>query len=247
VANPPLSTTLNLQRQSINKTCFPHFTAPSNQPATNVLILLHGLGDTNESFSSFARSLSLPETACIAVRGSVPLPFDLGGFHWGDDILIDQATGDIDVDAGFKKSVKALVDDLIRNTLIHKCGYKPREILLFGFGQGGYVALNCAVAMGEEELGGVVSIGGALPAAVSLPEKKNRTPVILCKGSRKSAISPEDLDRLKRTFEFLEMKEWSKTGDGMPSNRDEMMPIMQFFARRLKSLRGIPQGSVEIT
>ena len=117
---------------------------------------------------------------------------------------------------------------------------------LFGFGQGGYLALNCAVALGEEELGGVVSIGGIVPSTVSLPSKKNRTPVIVCKGNRKSAVSDEAIDRLKHAFEFLEVKEWPKTGDGMPSNKDEMLPIMQFFARRLKSTRGIPQGSVEI-
>jgi predicted esterase len=212
-----------------------------------VLILLHGLGDTHASFSNFARLLSLPETICVAARGTAPLPFDLGGFHWGDDIVIDQGTGDIDVDAGFKKSVEVIVDDVIRKTLIDKCGYKQREILLFGFGQGGYLALNCAVALGEEELGGVVSIGGALPSTISLPQKKNRTPIIVCKGNRNSAIHDEDIDRLKRAFEFLEVKEWSKTGDGMPSNRDEMMPIMQFFARHLKSVRGIPPGSIRIT
>ena len=131
-----------------------------------------------------------------------------------------------------------------------KCGYKPREILLFGFGQGGMVALNVAAELGnEDELGGVVSIGGVLPSSTALSEvsKRSRTPVILCKGQRNSAVQDEDIDRLKETFEFVEINEWRKTGDGMPASREEMLPIMQFFARRLRSRRGVPSGSVEIT
>ena len=45
----------------------------------------------------------------------------------------------------------------------------------------------------------------------------------------------------------MEIKRYRKSGDSMPSNRDEMMPIMQFFARRLKSTKGVPKGSVEIS
>jgi hypothetical protein len=33
----------------------------------------------------------------------------------------------------------------------------------------------------------------------------------------------------------------------MPSNRDEMMPIMQFLARRLRSRKGVVEGAVEIS
>jgi len=221
---------------------------PLSQPPTNVLILLHGLGDTHQSFKTFAERLQLPETACLSLRGIAGLPFDLEGFHWGDDMIFDQVTGDMDIDTGFKRANKVLLEDVIRETLVKKCGYKLREILLFGFGQGGMVALNVAAELGGEELGGVVSIGGVLPekAAVLEEGKKSRTPAILCKGSKNSAVKASHAQRLKDTFEFVEIKEWKKTGDGMPSNRDEMMPIMQFFARRLRSTKGVPKGSVEI-
>jgi predicted esterase len=140
------------------------------------------------------------------------------------------------------------VEDVIRGVLRDKCGYAERDVVLFGFGQGGMVALGCAVEVGTEELGGVVSIGGGVPRDVKMPEgKKIRTPVIVCKGSRKSGVSDEDVDRVKEVFEFVEVKEWAKTGDGMPSSREEMLPIMQFFARRMRSMRGVPKGSVEIT
>jgi predicted esterase len=139
------------------------------------------------------------------------------------------------------------VEDVIKRTLREKCGFALRDVVLFGFGQGGMAAVKCAVEMGEEEMGGVVSIGGKIPSDVKILAKKIRTPVIVCKGNRKSGVSNEDVDRLKEVFDFVEVKEWAKTGDGMPSSKEEMMPIMQFLARRLRSMRGIPKGSVEIT
>ncbi|EOD49737.1 putative phospholipase carboxylesterase superfamily protein [Neofusicoccum parvum UCRNP2] len=223
---------------------------PASQPPTNVLVLLHGLGDTHASFAALGRQMNLPETVCIAVRAPAPLPFDLGGFHWGDDMLFDQTTGEMDVDTGFGTATRLLLGDVIRRGLLDACGYRPRELVLFGFGQGGMAALQVAAELGNtEELGGVVSIGGALPAAAPrMPvDKKCRSPVLLCKAARGSAVSDAAVARLKDDFEFVEVNEWRRVGDGMPSNRDEMLPIMQFFARRLRSVKGVPQGAVELS
>lgn len=54
---------------------------PAESSPVNILILLHGLGDTNESFTQLAKQLALPETVCISTQAPSPLPFDLGGFH----------------------------------------------------------------------------------------------------------------------------------------------------------------------
>jgi predicted esterase len=222
--------------------------APSNK-ATNILILLHGLGDTNASFTKLGQQLNLPETACMAVQAPNPLPFDLGGFHWGDDMIFDQTTGEMDTDTGFKASTTIVLDAIIRNGLIGKCGYKAREIMIFGFAQGGMVGLQAAAELAGEELGGVVSIGGPLSLSVALKalEKKSKTPVFVCKAARGSAVTDGAMSRLKEAFEFVEIKEWKKIGDGMPSSREEMMPIMQFFARRLRSTSGVPSGSFELS
>ncbi|KAF9691112.1 hypothetical protein EKO04_010806 [Ascochyta lentis] len=219
--------------------------APSAQQPTNILVLLHGLGDTNASFTRLGQQLNLPETACIAVQAPAPLPFDLGGFHWGDDMIFDQNTGEMDMDTGFKASTRVVLDKVIREGLVGKCGYQPREVIVFGFGQGGMVGLQCAAEL-EEELGGVVSIGGRLPASLSLKSRKSRTPVLICRASRASAVTDGAVSKLKDAFEFVEVKDWKKNGDSMPSSRDEMMPIMQFFARRLRSTKGVPAGSVAL-
>ncbi|CAM9610239.1 unnamed protein product, partial [Phaeothamnion confervicola] len=48
---------------------------------SNLLILLHGLGDTHENFANLARKMALPQTATLALRAPITLPFELG-YGW---------------------------------------------------------------------------------------------------------------------------------------------------------------------
>ena len=218
---------------------------PALSPHTsNVLILLHGLGDTSVSFTNLGKQLTLPETTCISLQAPTPLPFELGGFHWGDDITFDQASGQMDFDTGFTKAVKIIKQDIIEDTLVKKCGYKPREILFFGFGQGAMAAVATAASMAEE-LGGIVSIGGPLPSS-NTSAKAVKTPVLVLGGSSNTFITRTGLEKLKAAFQNVEYHKWNRAGDGMPRNRDEMLPIMRFFARRLRSRASVPEGSVEV-
>ena len=220
---------------------------PASQVPVNVLVLLHGLGDTNASFSNLARQLQLPETTCVSLQALTPLPFDLGGFHWGDDIIFDQATGQMDFDTGFEKAIKVIREEIIQKILIKKCGYQSREIILFGFGQGAMAAM-AAVSSMKEEVGGVVSVGGPLPASIvdQGTPAKNRTPILVLGGSSNSLITAEAITKLRKAFEFVEYTKWKKNGDSMPRSREEMLPIMHFFSRLLRSRRGVPEGSVEV-
>ena len=218
---------------------------PASSPlTTNLLILFHGLGDSAAPFTNLGKQLALPETTCISLQAPTPLPFELGGYHWGDDIIVDQASGQMDFDTGFTKAVKIIKQDLIEEGLLKKCGYKPRDIMLFGYGQGAMAALATAASMAEE-LGGIVSIGGPLPSS-NASAKSTETPVLVLGGSSNTLITRINLNKLKATFQSVEYHRWDKAGDGMPRNRDEMLPIMRFFARRLKSRAGVPDGSVEI-
>ena len=216
----------------------------SSPVTTNVLILLHGLGDTSVSFTNLGKQLALPETTCISLQAPTPLPFELGGFHWGDDITFDQASGQMDFDTGFTKAVKVIKQEIIGDGLLKQCGYKPRDIMLFGYGQGAMAALATAASMAEE-LGGVVSIGGPLPSS-NASASPLKTPVLVLGGSSSTLITRVIVDKLKAAFQYVEYQKWNRAGDGMPLNRDEMLPIMRFFARRLRSRSGVPEGSVEI-
>jgi len=224
------------------------FTLTWPKPAeltTSFLIILHGLGDSEGPLTSFAQGMNLPGVLCITVRGVSPLPsallgFDTGPaggahFHWGDDLTLS-GTGDLDPDPGFEKARGAVMGQLVRGTLIEKCGWGMGDVMLFGFGQGGSLALGLASALRTgtegEALKGVVSIGGPLPRSMvpSLSSRgKSKTKALVVQ------MEDEDADTVKEEFESVEVVAWKRREVAMPRDRDEMFPIMKFFAERLKS------------
>lgn len=153
--------------------------------------------------------------------------------------MFDQSTGGLDGDSGFRRtrgSMKEVVESLVG------CGWRPRQIFFLGFGQGGMVALDSVV--GETEYGGVVSIGGVLPAD---SEGRGKTPVLVLGAERNSAVGKKEEERLRGVFESVEVVRWSgRDGDGMMRTREEARPIMEFFGRRLGSRAGVPEGAVEV-
>ena len=222
---------------------------PQTGSPVNILILLHGLGDIQAPFTTLGKQLNLPETACISIRGLNPIPALFTGsddpaFHWGDDVVFDEGKGEISLDAGFESSVKAIKGMVVEEVLIGKCGYTPRNILFYGFGQGGMAAFFIAAC--DLEFGGVVSVGGRLSSSALSATGLFKTPVLLCGGSRSTEITRSAVDNLKNKFTHAEYVRWEKSDDSMPRSRDEMLPIMKFFARRLKSRAGVPEGAVEV-
>ncbi|PYH31139.1 alpha/beta hydrolase [Aspergillus neoniger CBS 115656] len=234
----------------------------SPNPSPNILLLLHGLGDTSQNLTTLARALNLPETTVLTLQAPTPLPFDLGGFHWGDDITFSPA-GDLDMDAGFTRSTSTIIKEVIVDTLLKKCGYRGRDIVVFGIGQGGMVGLEVARHFrtslggedGDKELGGVVSIGAPVGLSGKAPATgsgKSRTPLLIVAGKedggeRSTAVTAAGVRRTKEWFEFVEVSRYKRRGDGMPRNAEEMRPVMEFLARRLRSYKGVPEGSVELS
>ncbi|KAJ2984872.1 hypothetical protein NUW58_g5832 [Xylaria curta] len=235
------------------------------ETTTSILILFHGLGGSEVSFASFARNINLPGVLAISVRGVSPLPPALLGlpdadaasptnhFHWGDDLTLSPATADLDSDPGFSKAEQLVLGKLIRETLVGTCGWETNDILLFGFGQGGSLALGLSsrlrdgervvdVTKREREIGttfkGVVSIGGPLPVSMipTLSTRDNaRTPVLICHGRNSESLDSDAIELLRKEFVDIREVNWKKVDDGMPKNREEMLPIMQFFAERLRA------------
>ncbi|KAI0167153.1 alpha/beta-hydrolase [Hypoxylon sp. FL1284] len=234
------------------------------ETTTTVLVLFHGLGDSEVPFTSLAKNLNLPGVLAISVRGVSPLPPALLGlpdseaarptrhFHWGDDLTLSPSTGDLDPDPGFSKAERLVLEKLIRETLIERCGWETSDILLFGFGQGGSLALGLSsrirqagkvvdITDGDRPTGtafkGAVSIGGPLPTSM-IPtlsaRSKSSTPILVCHGRSSESLDEEAVDVLKGEFVDVREVKWKKGDDSMPANKDEMLPIMQFFAERLR-------------
>ncbi|KAL7949123.1 hypothetical protein V8C42DRAFT_313377 [Trichoderma barbatum] len=231
-----------------------HFPSPP-ESTSSILILFHGLGDHETPFATFASNVALPGVLAIAVRGTAPLPADLvpgeGGrhFHWGDDLTIDTNTGDVDVDPGFDKAARLVMQKLVKETLLDRCGWEMNDILFFGFGQGASLALGLAsrlrsverivdVSDGDEatkqKIGktckGVVSIGGPLPQSMvpSLSSReKSDTPVLVCQ------LDEDEADAVKREFSDVRVENWKRKDISMPRDKDEVFPIMKFLADQL--------------
>ncbi|KAL6881589.1 Alpha/Beta hydrolase protein [Trichoderma novae-zelandiae] len=241
-----------------------HFPSP-RESTTAILILFHGLGDNEAPFATFARNISLPGVLAISVRGTAPLPAGLvdagaggegegGHFHWGDDLSVDTNTGDLDPDPGFDKAAGLVMQKLVKETLMDKCGWEMNDILFFGFGQGGSLALGLASrlrsmerivdlsagaqgdgdANSQTKLGktckGVVSIGGPLPQSMvpSLSSReKSGTPVLVCQ------LDDDEADAVKREFGDVRVVRWRRREVAMPRDREEMFPIMKFIADQL--------------
>lgn len=243
-----------------------HFPSPP-ESTTAILILFHGLGDSETSFANFSRSMNLPGVLAITVRGVHPLPPAMLGlpldsgpprhFHWGDELNLATQTDSLDTDPGFNKAFDLVTNSLIKETLLDKGGWQWSDILLFGYGQGGSLALGLASKIREglkvedvsdgkdgksietpKTLKGVVSIGGSLPASM-IPtisaRPKSKTPIMVCRGRACEAVDEDAVDVLKREFLDVRDVKWKKAESNMPSNREEMLPIMQFFAERLRS------------
>ncbi|KAH6611056.1 hypothetical protein Trco_001076 [Trichoderma cornu-damae] len=233
-----------------------HFPSPP-ESTTSILILFHGLGDHEMPFAAFARSISLPGVLAISVRGTAPLPAALvagagaGGrnFHWGDDLRVDTSTGDIDPDPGFDRASRLVMERLVKETLVDRCGWQMDDIFFFGFGQGGSLALGLAsrlrtverivdISDGDdvagrqigEECKGVVSIGGPLPSSMvpsSSRRERSGTPVLVCQ------LDDDEAGAVEREFKDVRVVNWKRKDVAMPRDRDEMFPIMKFLADQL--------------
>lgn len=240
------------------KTTLPHTLHSPSPPesTTTFLILFHGLGDHEVPFGDFGKNLNLPGVFSISVRGTAPLPAGLlpdgtdpsRHSHWGDDLTIDSRTGELDEDPGFEKAERLIMDKLIKETLIEKCGWGMSDILFFGFGQGGSLALGLAsklrqaervvdVTEGESKkpanaFKGVLSIGGPLPQSMISTistRQKSKTSVLIWQ------LNEDQTDTVKEEFENVKVVPWKGRDISMPRDKDDVLPLMQFFADRLKS------------
>ncbi|PHH89123.1 hypothetical protein CDD83_6615 [Cordyceps sp. RAO-2017] len=235
-----------------------HFPSP-RESTTAFLILLHGLGDSEAPFAHFARGMALPGVLAISVRGTAALPSALlsdggeharqgGHFHWGDDLTFDSRTGGIDPDPGFERARRAVVDRLIGQVLVDRCGWDLSDVILFGFGQGGSLALGLASQLrgadrvvdvtdadgrGDKAFKGVVSIGGPLPLSMvptTSARDKSDTKALVCQ------LDEDLVDAVRAEIRDVTVVRWKRNDIAMPRDRDEMYPIMKFLADRLRTV-----------
>ncbi|KAF5376085.1 hypothetical protein D9615_007731 [Tricholomella constricta] len=234
----------------------------------NLLILLHGLGDTHLPFTKLGRQLKLPQTAVLALRAPEQVPFLYeDSFQWYnsfDDLgeLIERPNPTPALDLMTK----------VTAYLVQTCGWSPHQIHLFGFAQGGTVAAEFGIKWWKEYLaahhrgtdasaslpprtnggafGSIVSISGPLLSYPTL-SLKNPTPVLLVHNPppAETALPSGAIAAYKKAFESV-IEKTSKES-GMPSSRAGWEPIMQFWSshlgrRQIEGLYEVMTGTASV-
>ncbi|KAJ3099605.1 hypothetical protein HDU97_002912 [Phlyctochytrium planicorne] len=209
---------------------------------TNVLILLHGLGDSPENFMKFGEKMALPQTALIAVKAPIPIPlFEDMGTGWypaydseGNDV---PKTSQIATDC-IEKSSK-LLQSFMEQRVINK-GWPNDRCFVMGFSQGGSVALHfAAIQKADMAVNGIISISG-WPLR-SLPTFKNRTRFLVTHGNKDKemalGIAFEKWKELRKSIngpeDTLQVSIVDKKDHAMPKSQGEVEQIMKFFASGL--------------
>ncbi|KAK7461087.1 hypothetical protein VKT23_009016 [Stygiomarasmius scandens] len=224
----------------------------------NLLILLHGLGDTHIPFSKLGRQFKLPQTAVLALRAPEQIPFLYEeAYQWytsfdplGELISQPNPTPALDF---LTKVINHLTDPT-------QCAWPSNKIHFFGFAQGGSVALEFGIKYWRQQLeqhkksitstpdsesststpaqptaslGSIVSISGPLLSYPTL-SSPSPTPVLAVyrPPPAEPCLSPSDLTAMKKAYSVKEVK-LGPRGPGMPSSKEEWEGIMRFWSERL--------------
>jgi len=199
----------------------------TEKPVEHVVILLHDFGGTEMTLETFAIRLRerQPETAFVLLRGLESVPTGNSGHNWADS--------QSDWDGGFSGVGRKILMDVIKTGLITNCGFEPRSIILLGHGQGGMAALATAAACHRLEFGGVITIGGPMPAYAQLPHNvKARTPALVLRREL-GDINASALQQLRDSFVCLDISTQPGIHDIVPELQEEIEPLLEFFAHRL--------------
>ncbi len=229
------------------------YSGPFDGHPSNLLILLHGLGDTNHPFSTFARTLRLPQTATLALQAHVDLPFGLGKtwfrMHREGDDGDEEAIAELD-DEALIGSLEAARDELLAVLgRLFALGWEPGLVFLMGFSQGAVLALEAALALGAGRLGGVVCIADTvLPARVSLGRRlrlgasAGQVPVLAVHGTRDEMVPREEAEKKARWLRENGVPQLAtaffEKEHQMISSKEETRAVLEFLAP-LMTLRNI--------
>ena len=198
----------------------------TDEPIEHCILLLHDIANARDSLKSLAKGLkkTVAECAYILLEGPSMVPGRSDGYNWAD-------TGR-EGDESFTTATRLILESVIKNGLIKKCSFRPQNIMILGHGQGGTAALAAAASWSETEFGGVVAIGGFVPAYVqSEPLFKARTPCLVIEG-HVGSMSATAKKNIEDTFLFSDIDTTSY--DILSGSRDSLTPLLRFFAHRLR-------------
>ncbi|KAF9467206.1 hypothetical protein BDZ94DRAFT_1249843 [Collybia nuda] len=220
----------------------------------NLLILLHGLGDTHKPFARLGRQLRLPQTAVLALRAPEQVPFLYEeSYQWYksfDDLgeMIERPNPTPALDLLLK-----VVDHLTKD-----CGWPVNKIHIIGFAQGGSVAAEFGILLWKQQLqlqrerereqgtsdstslakspslGSIVTISGPLLSYPTL-SSLNPTPLFVMHDPppAEAALPAGSIAACRKAYESVTEVKRTRKESGMPGSKESWEPIMRFWSTNL--------------
>ncbi|GAA5853730.1 hypothetical protein JCM8547_007426 [Rhodosporidiobolus lusitaniae] len=222
---------------------------------SNLLILLHGLGDTHQPFFQLGQSLNLPQTAVLALQAPERVPLlEEEAWQWWDSFdqlgeliqnpnpsatlhlltkLIEYLTAPLPSSDSPSSSSSSSAKSPPAGS---GCGWLPSQIHLFGFQQGGSLAGEFALSWARSRpssphLGSIVAVTAPLLSHPTTLSSKAQTKVALV--YRKTTLEETMVGAASWKKGFENVKEIRLEGgrgrEGMPRGMEEWREIMRFW------------------
>ncbi|KAL7515733.1 hypothetical protein ACHAXN_012890 [Cyclotella atomus] len=228
---------------------------------TNLLILLHGAGDTHEPYDKLAIQMALPQTATLAISArNVALPLNLG-YAWFEEMdgignplassderrlgSLSRAVGWLEhllcLLTGLKDDKNAATDD--------RMIWVPERVFLLGFSAGACLAMELCRSWrynGRLALGGVICVAGGIKTQSlarstntneSLKATSNEaTDVLVIAGSNDETFSPQLASKSRELYvpsSKVQVHVERGKGHSMIGSRSEMTVVMEFLSKRM--------------
>lgn len=204
----------------------------------NVVIWMHGLGDTADGWASMMPGLDLAQTKFIlptaktrpiSLNGGMPMP------GWSD--ISGLQSSDKEDSKGFGESVERI------NQIIQKevdAGVDTKRIVVAGFSQGGAVALQLALRS-PHPLGGCIALSTWLPLRADYPAalspSSSALKILQVHGSSDQVVHHKwgmmSHETLKTLLPGGEVAFHTIKGMGHSSDPDEIKIVKQFLDKIL--------------
>ena len=154
-----------------------------------VIIWLHGLGADCNDFAPLVPELKLAKAAKFIFPNANMIPITVNNGYimrgWYD-IRDFSRLGDAIDSEGIYKSVEA-INQIIEDQL--SLGFKPEQIVLAGFSQGGVISLTTGI-LSKYKLGGIIALSTYLPDVETLAKNQINitTPIFIAHGTQDQVV-----------------------------------------------------------
>jgi len=213
---------------------------------TNLLILLHGAGDSHRPFDKLAQTMALPQTATLSINSrtcGIELPFGLGN-SWFQEL--DYASGNpLPRNHSIReKTLHQAVDYLV--VLLNRLTtvWEPERIFISGYGAGATVIIETCQLWTGPPLGGAICVGmDGLGGNTETSSPSNiATPILLLSHDSKLMIECKSEYEAAHGKNLVET--YQQTKKGMISGPSEMEAVMKFLSKRLVLAMKLPQTTL---